>query len=668
MEDARELAETLAAARMLFTALAADLRYAAGPGARYHPWGAAVAELAELVPRTPSLIAAADPARAQHPLARTYLAAAVAVGLEHDLFPAIAERVHANARPWLLRDALDRIVTAAGTLQLFAERIRPLHAGTAKQVAAYAADVARTAAAAQRALPAPDAEAGARLLAGTTRLERTRMLIRGLPEPLRPGLGRLLVQARAFGRTAPPDPGALRGYSRVLHAGAGTVAAMLDQAGGSDAAATAAAWRAASEPWRRLQSELPNVATLGRRNPAVEATAADAVARLDMLRQLPSPQPASQRDRLLSDAAATGAVLREVSVHQRRLVDTLVRAGELYSPARLLSENDAAAGERQLGPRRWLPMPAAAAATLTAAYTEGTAGIAAAAERTGGHARGPRFQHQVQVALTTLEHLARSHAGTVPPIAAPTEKPRLRARPWSRRDPPRGARNRRVGRRDSWRRTSRFSTNRGFSSRRPSARASGWSGSDATTAAQLRTSVQLRRRRRLRARGAVHNRRSAGHPGLVRPAGAATAPPGTVGSPGAVRAGGGVRRRQRPTVRQPGGVHARVGAGARPPARAGPHLPDQAGWQQIAFAGTHRLGGRRIPGPGPAATLNAPQRHRAWFVAVCGGLSLASSGSKLSTPPGERSLGGTSPHVVRVTTPGGTLGGVDGGVGYGSAH
>ena len=74
-------------------------------------------------------------------------------------------------------------------------------------------------------------------------------------------------------------------------------------------------------------------------------------------------------------------------------------------------------------------MPAAAAATLAAAYTEGALGITAAAERTAGHARGPRLQHQVEVALSTLEHLARSHARTVPPIAAPAEKPRLRTRP-----------------------------------------------------------------------------------------------------------------------------------------------------------------------------------------------------------------------------------------------
>jgi hypothetical protein len=74
-------------------------------------------------------------------------------------------------------------------------------------------------------------------------------------------------------------------------------------------------------------------------------------------------------------------------------------------------------------------MPDQAAAAFAAAYTEGTAGITAAAECTAGHARGPRLQHQVKVALTTLELLARSHARTVPPIAAPAEKPRLRARP-----------------------------------------------------------------------------------------------------------------------------------------------------------------------------------------------------------------------------------------------
>ena len=173
-------------------------------------------------------------------------------------------------------------------------------------------------------------------------------------------------------------------------------------------------------------TQVPNVSTLGRHNPAAEA--ADAVAKLDTLRQLPSPAPASQRDRLLSDAAATGAVLREVAVHQRRLVDSLVRASELYSPARLLSESDAAATERRLGPRRWLPTPTAAAATLAAAYTEGTACVAAAAEITAVHARGPRLQHQVKVALPTLEHLARSHARTASPIAKPVAKPRLQGR------------------------------------------------------------------------------------------------------------------------------------------------------------------------------------------------------------------------------------------------
>jgi hypothetical protein len=427
VEDARELAETLAAAKMLFTALAQELRRTAGPGARYQPWGAAVAELAELLPCTPSLIGTADPAGAQHPLARSYLAAAAAVGLERDLLPAIPERVHADARGWLLRDTLDRTTAAAGTLQLFAGRIRPLHAGTAQQMAAFAGDVARTAAAAHSTLPAAAADAGGRLLAAATPLERTRALIRNLPEPLRHPLGRLLVEARAFNRTTPPDRTALRGYSQMLQAGVATVTAMLEQAGGRDTAATAAVWRAAGEPWRRLQSELPNVATLGRRSPAVEATAADAVAKLDMLRQLPPPAPASQRDRLLSDAAATGLVLRELSVHQRRLVDTLVRAGELYQPARLLSENDIAAGERRLGPRRWLPMPAAAATAFAAAYTEGTAGITSAAERTASHTHCPQLQHQVKVALPALEHLARSHARTVPALPAPeVSHPRVR--------------------------------------------------------------------------------------------------------------------------------------------------------------------------------------------------------------------------------------------------
>ena len=342
VEDARELAETLAAARLLFTALAAELRYAAGPGARYQPWGAAVAELAELLPRTPSLIAAADPARAQHPLARSYLAAAAAVGLERDLLPAIPERVHADARGWLLRDTLDRTTAAAGTLQLLADRIRQLHAGTAQQVAAYAADVARTAAAARPRPPRPgrrgrSAPARRQHPAGTDPRADPRPAGAAAPRA-RPGCS---SRPARVDRTTPPDRGALRGYSQVLdgrcrhggrHARPGRRARRRRYAAG---------WRAAGEPWRRLQSELTNVATLGRRNPAVEATAADAVAKLDMLRQLPSPAPASQRDRLLSDAAATGLVLRELSVQQRRLVDTLVRAGELYSPARLLSENDA---------------------------------------------------------------------------------------------------------------------------------------------------------------------------------------------------------------------------------------------------------------------------------------------------------------------------------------
>ena len=296
-------------------------------------------------------------------------------------------------------------------------------------MSAYAAAIGQTADAARAALPAPDPEAGARLLAGATRLERSRTLIRDLPEELRPGLGRLLHQARGFDRTAPPNRGTLRGYSQVLASGAAATAAFLDQAGGPETATAAAAWRAAAEPWARLhQKQLPRMATLGRRNPAVEHTANDTATRLDRLRQLPHPAPASQRDRLLADAAALGAALRELSGRQRDLIRILTHAGELYQPTRLLGETDTTAAERRAGPRRWHPLPPDAAAAVTAAYTTAAARVTEAAALTADTAGGPPRRQQ-PVALTGLERLARSQARTAAVVPTPAAEPHPRVRP-----------------------------------------------------------------------------------------------------------------------------------------------------------------------------------------------------------------------------------------------
>jgi hypothetical protein len=124
VEDAAELAENLAAARLLFTAFADHLRSIAGPGARYQPWGPAVREVTELLPRTPQLIGTADPVRAKHPLARTYLAATAAIGIEGDLLSAVHPHHLPAGRRWLIRETL---TGAADTLQLLAEGSRRMH-------------------------------------------------------------------------------------------------------------------------------------------------------------------------------------------------------------------------------------------------------------------------------------------------------------------------------------------------------------------------------------------------------------------------------------------------------------------------------------------------------------------------------------------------------------
>lgn len=166
------------------------------------------------------------------------------------------------------------------------------------------------------------------------------------------------------------------------------------------------------------------MATLGRRNLAVEHTANDTATRLDRLRQLPRPAPASQRDRLLAAAAALGAALRELSGRQRDLIRVLTHAGELYQPTRLLGETDSTAAERRAGPRRWHPLPPDAAAAVTAAAARVTEAAALTADTAGG----PPHRQQ-PVALTGLERLARSQARTAAVVPTPTAEPHPRVRP-----------------------------------------------------------------------------------------------------------------------------------------------------------------------------------------------------------------------------------------------
>lgn len=428
LEDPRELADTRAAARLLFTGFADHLTYTAGAGARYQPWGTAVAAAADLLPRTPALIRDAHPARAYHPLARSYLATAGGLSLERELLAANPERISRDARLWLIRDTIDRTATAAAALQLFADSIRPMHAGTARQVFTFASDAAQAVRAVRDALPDPAPDAAAHLL---TRSAGTRphqlVSIADMPKWLRPALGRLLRQVRRFDPAAPPDRTTLRAYSVVVASGAATVAAILEQADPAAAAPAAEAWRAASRPWTRLHHELTHVATAGRRDPVTELAAADVVGKLDQLRRRPAPAPAALRSPLLGDAAALAAAMHELATHQRRLATRLEAGRGLYEPTRRLPALEAEQWERRLGPIRWLPMRPAVAADLVAFYTEGNARITAAAALAPRPPTGPTRQ-QDPIALTALEQLARSHART----AVATPRDAVPARPHLR--------------------------------------------------------------------------------------------------------------------------------------------------------------------------------------------------------------------------------------------
>ena len=429
VEDAGELAESLAAARLLFIAFANHLRSVAGPGARYQPWGSAVQAVVELLPRTPQLIRTADPVRAQHPLARTYLAATAAIGLEGDLLSAAQPHRLPAARPWLIGETLTRAADAADTLQLLAESSRRMHPAIAYHVFSYATAVAGAARSACEAVPTPDAAAVGPVLEAGIALGRSQTPIAQLPVPLRPAMGRLLVEARGFEPGAPPDRGGLRAYGRIVTAGSAAVAAILEQARGPAISEVATSWRAARDGWARIERELADVATLGRRNPAAVAAARDAVAHLDQLSRLATPAPRTQRDRLLTDAAAIGSALSELATQQRRVIGQLTAAGDLYQPATRLPDHDVDRWQRRLGAVRWLPMPPAAAAAFAAGYTDATTLVTVAAQQAPGASHRPGGYRTVfAIRLTALEQLTRTNART--PAQVPTPgTPRRRVQP-----------------------------------------------------------------------------------------------------------------------------------------------------------------------------------------------------------------------------------------------
>jgi len=428
VEDADELAETLATARMLFTALAAlaaQLHATAEPGLRYQPWGPAVRDVTDLLPTTPQLIRTADPARAQHPLARTYLAAAAAAGLETDLLAAAPPHHLAAARRWLTAETLSRAAAAGDTLQFFAETSRRLHPATAYRMFRYADTAARAARAARAALPPLDRAAADPILAVGTRLGRINATTAALPAPLRPALGRLLAEGRTFQPIAPPDRGTLRGYARVAAAGSAAVAVLLEQAGGPAAAEPAGRWRAAGRRWAELDSGLTDIATLGPRNLPAAAAARDSVNHLEQLSQRPAPAPVPQRGQLLGDAAAIGAAVTELASQQRELVTALAAAGGLYRLARGLPPPEMGRWHQRLSPARWLPMGVGAVEALAAGYTGAAALVTAAADRHAAH-HPSRQRAAAAVPLTALEQLARAHSRTTGPVPAPPPTPRPR--------------------------------------------------------------------------------------------------------------------------------------------------------------------------------------------------------------------------------------------------
>lgn len=383
--------------------------------------------MTDLLPTTPQLIHTADPSRAAHPLARTYLAAAAAVGLETDLLTAAPPHHLTAARRWLTAETLSRAAAAADTLQLFAETSRRLHPATAYRVFRYAADTGRAARHARDALPPPDRAAAEPVLAAGTRLGRIHATTAALPDPLRPALGRLLADGRTFSPDAPPDRGTLRNYARAVTAGSETVAAMLEHAGPPDATETAARWRAAADRWTELNIELADVVTLGRRYPAAGDATRDAVRLLEQLRQRPAPAPAPQRGPLLADAAAVGGAVTELASQQHRLLTALVASGGLYRPARGLPHPEIARWQQQrLSPTQWLPMRPDDASALAAGYTDAAALVTAAADRHAAH-HPSRQRAAAGIPLTALEQLARAHSRTTGPVPAPppARRPRM---------------------------------------------------------------------------------------------------------------------------------------------------------------------------------------------------------------------------------------------------
>lgn len=273
IEDFRETGDSLAAASLLFTTLAKHLREAAAG----EKWDANVKDVADQLPSLPQLSGIADATRARHAIARLFLAATAAIGLERDVLAGNGGNVATDGRLWLTHEALGQTVPAAHGLEVLAERLRAMHQPTAQSVSGFAAEVGALAQRARVRLPPPAVQAGRELLALRVGPEPYTELLRDLPQSIRPPIGRLLLTARRFDPAVPPDRATLRAYAHVVAAGATTLQAIHRQLGAGE---TTESWRTAAETWDRLRQDVADVATLGRRDAVAQLAARDVVDQL----------------------------------------------------------------------------------------------------------------------------------------------------------------------------------------------------------------------------------------------------------------------------------------------------------------------------------------------------------------------------------------------------
>lgn len=413
IEDLREAGDSLAAASLLCGTLAKHLRDAAGD----QKWGADARKVAERLSDVPTLSGTADATRAQHPIARLFLAAAAAVGLERDILAGHRDPLDRAARLWLTRAALDRTVMAAHGMEVLAERLRTLHRPTEDAVAAFAVDVARLADRARATLASTDVEVGHDILALRAGPQRYTDLLRDLPEALRPALGRLLVTANRFDHVAPPHRSTLRVYAHVLAAGATSLDVVHVRLGASKAAES---WRAAAHAWDRLRYGLVDVATLGRPDPRVHLAGREVLVQL--LRWTAPGTVTGDRVAKSAEVAAMSVAIRRLADDQARIAAALAARNGVYSPSRLLPEPYVASWERRMGPATWLPMPPTAADTLANRYRDATQHVSDAATLSDHAAKNMAAARRVP--LTALEQLARTRSLRT---GSPHAPPRLRS-------------------------------------------------------------------------------------------------------------------------------------------------------------------------------------------------------------------------------------------------